>query len=342
MAEILISAVSKRFGDVQAVADLTLSVPDGSFTVLLGPTGAGKTTTLRLVAGLERPDAGRIAIGGHDVTAAPPASRDVAFVFQQYSLYPHLSVFENLAFPLRAPARRLPEADIRRNVERVAELLRIDGKLNERVTKLSGGQMQRVALGRALVRAPQAYLMDEPLSSLDAKLRADLRIELKRIQRDRGATILYVTHDQTEALTLATQIGVVDRGRLVQTGTPREIYEDPVSAYVASRLGSPPINLVPRRAFPGLPAPDGAALIGARTEHLQIRRAASGRSDGGAVGAVTRVEHLGEQDHLHVRIDGADLVALADPEAGLRAGETVQVGLLAPMFFDPEGQRVRA
>ena len=219
--------------------------------------GAGKTTTLRLVAGLERPDAGRISIAGHDGTSASPAQRDVAFVFQQYSLYPHLSVFDNLAFPLRSPARRSPEPRIRQRVNQVASLLRISDKLEERVTRLSGsGQMQRVAIGRALVRSPSIYLMDEPLSSLDAKLRTEFCIELKRIQTELGATILYVTHDQTEAMTLGTRVGVIENGRLVQVGTPRQVYEDPLNVYVAARLGSPSINLAPRSLFPDIAMPE--------------------------------------------------------------------------------------
>ncbi len=169
---------------MRAVHDLSLDIADGELMVLLGPTGAGKTTTLRTIAGLERPDAGRVTIGGRDVTAEPPAVRDVAFVFQQYSLYPHLTVYDNLAFPLRSPARRLPEEEVRRVVHRVAELLHIESKLQNRATRLSGGEMQRVAIGRALVRAPAIYLMDEPLSSLDAKLRAELRLELKRVQSE--------------------------------------------------------------------------------------------------------------------------------------------------------------
>src|SRR3954470_21025274 len=223
MAELVLETVSKSFGHARAVCDLSLRVGDGEFVVLLGPTGAGKTTTLRLAAGLEHADAGHVFIGGRDVTRAPVAERDLAFVFQQYSLYPHLSVFDNLAFPLRAPSRRTPPGQVEAKVREVARLLRIEDKLASRVTALSGGQMQRVAIGRALVRAPNAYLMDEPLSSLDAKLRAELRIELKRIQQDLGATVLYVTHDQTEALTLADRVGVMEHGRLVQIGSPRDI-----------------------------------------------------------------------------------------------------------------------
>ena len=335
MAEVLLSGVSKRFGDTEAVSGLDLRAGDGEFTVLLGPTGAGKTTTLRLVAGLEKPDAGRIHIGGRDVTASAPAPRDVSFVFQQYSLYPHLSVYDNLAFPLRAPARRLPEAQIRVRVEQVAELLRIGDKLANRATQLSGGQMQRVAIGRALVRRPNVYLMDEPLSSLDSKLRAELRVELKRIQRDTGATLLYVTHDQAEALTMATRIGVLDRGRLVQLGAPRDIYEDPVNTYVATRLGSPGINLVPRSLFPGVAAPAATVTIGVRTEHLRVQRDPAGS------GRVARIEHLGDQNHLHVTLADATVVVLADPDAPLAVGDAVALQLQSPLFFGADGNRLR-
>jgi multiple sugar transport system ATP-binding protein len=336
MAEVRIERVSKRFGDTEAVQDLSLTIGDREFVVLLGPTGAGKTTTLRLVAGLERPDVGRIWIGDRNVTVAAPALRDVAFVFQQYSLYPHLTVFDNLAFPLRSPARPMPRADIEPTVRRVAQLLQIEDKLYSRVTRLSGGQMQRVAIGRALVRSPSIYLMDEPLSSLDAKLRADLRFEIKRIQHELCATILYVTHDQTEAMTLANRIGVIDSGRLVQIGSPRDIYENPVNAYVASRLGSPGINLVHRKLFPDVPAPSAAEVIGVRTEHARIHKV----RDEDATGRVTWVEHLGDQDHLHIRIAEQDFVTLADPDAGLSPGDPVAIAFTAPLFFDAAGQRV--
>lgn len=335
MAEVRLQGVSKRFGATEAVAGLDLDAADGEFVVLLGPTGAGKTTTLRLVAGLEKPDAGRVYIGGRDVTDTTPAPRDVSFVFQQYSLYPHLSVFDNLAFPLRSPARRWPEPEIESRVREIARMLRIEDKLANRATQLSGGQMQRVAIGRALVRRPNVYLMDEPLSSLDAKLRAEMRVELKRIQRELGATILYVTHDQTEAMTMASRIGVLDRGRLVQLGSPREIYEDPVNTYVATRLGSPSINLVPRSLFPGVAAPAATVTIGVRTEHLRIRR-----SDAG-MGRVKRVEHLGDQNHLHVSLADTDVVVLTDPDEGLDVGDAVTLELSAPLFFGADGGRLR-
>jgi multiple sugar transport system ATP-binding protein len=275
-------------------------------------------------------------IGGRDVTRAPSAARDVAFVFQQYSLYPHMSVFDNLAFPLRSPIRAVPPAQIETKVHEVARLLRIDDKLASRVTALSGGQMQRVAIGRALVRSPNVYLMDEPLSSLDAKLRADLRIELKRIQQDFGTTVLFVTHDQTEAMTLANRVGVMRHGSLVQIGSPREIYVNPVNTYVATRLGSPGINLLPRQLIPDVPAPPKAETIGARTEHVRIRKA-----DRDGTGKVTRVEHLGDQDHLHIRLGDRDFVTLSDPDQGLAPGDEVAIGFVDPLFFDRDGARVR-
>ena len=216
MADVVLQGIEKKFGSVSAITNLNLEIKDGAFVILLGPTGAGKTTTLRLIAGLDRPDNGDIKINGHSVVKNTPAQRNVAMVFQQYSLYPHMTVKDNLAFPLRSPTLNFSEADIKSKVNEVAEVLQIKDKLKNRATALSGGEMQRVSIGRALVRNPSIYLMDEPLSSLDAKLRADLRLELKRIHAQVGSTLLYVTHDQTEAMTMATQVGVLDKGQLVQ------------------------------------------------------------------------------------------------------------------------------
>ncbi len=335
MAEVALRQVSKRFGEIEAVRELSLAIASGEFVVLLGPTGAGKTTTLRLIAGLERPDHGSVSIDGRDVTKEPPAARDIAFVFQQYSLYPHLTAYENLAFPLRAPGRRLSEAEIQKRVQDVAELLRISHKLGNRATRLSGGEMQRVAIGRALVRRPAIYLMDEPLSSLDAKLRAELRLELKRIQANLGATVLYVTHDQTEAMTMAARIGVIRDGRLVQLGTPREIYESPCDLYVATRLGSPRINILPAELIPEA-TPRGAATIGVRTEHLKVTKP----TGADLVGRVRRVEHLGDQNHVHIEYRGQALVTLADPHRPLSAGEDVGLSLVNPLYFDSAGRRI--
>jgi multiple sugar transport system ATP-binding protein len=337
MADVALHHVSKRFGPVEAVRDLSFVINHGEFVVLLGPSGAGKTTTLRLVTGLESPDAGSVLIGDRDVTRDPPGTRDIAFVFQQYSLYPHLSVYDNLAFPLRSPARRLPEAAIRKRIEQTAELLHIGGKLGNKATRLSGGEMQRVAIGRALVRDPSIYLMDEPLSSLDAKLRAELRLELKRIQVELGATILYVTHDQVEAMTMASRIGVIRDGELLQLGTPREIYENPNSRYVASRLGTPQINFFPANLVSGIALPPGTDVVGIRTEHLRIAD-----NGGGIVGRVHRIEHLGDQNHVHLECRSQMLIILADPHQPLQPGQEVALQLVAPLLFDAAGRRISA
>ena len=330
MAEVRLRGLTRRYGKTTAIEGVTMDIPDGAFVVLLGPTGAGKTTTLRLISGLERPDAGDISIAGRSVIDETPAQRNVAMVFQQYSLYPHMTVRENLAFPLKSPILRTPAEVIERRVREVAEVLRIPHKLDNKATALSGGEMQRVSIGRALVRDPNIFLMDEPLSSLDAKLRAELRVELKRIQADLGATLLYVTHDQIEAMTMATHVGVLDRGRLVQFGPPREIYENPVSLYVASRLGLPRINALPAGVFGN--APLGAATIGLRPEHI-----AQGE---GAPSKVTRVEHLGDQTRLHLALEGHEIVTLADVHTELAPGDTVAIAPKNPLWFDGQGARV--
>ncbi|WP_299045748.1 ABC transporter ATP-binding protein [uncultured Tateyamaria sp.] len=331
MAEVQLNGVSKSFKATKAVIDMDLTIPDGAFVVLLGPTGAGKTTTLRLIAGLEKPDAGDIRIGGVSVAGLTPAQRDVAMVFQQYSLYPHMSVRDNLAFPLRSLILKTPEDEIERKVKEVAGVLHIPHKLDNKATELSGGEMQRVSIGRALVRDPQVYLMDEPLSSLDAKLRADLRIELKRIHAELAATLLYVTHDQIEAMTMATHVGVLDQGRLVQFGTPRDIYENPCTAYVAARLGQPRINLLPVGIM-GEDAPPGAHQVGLRPENI--------RHGAGRDAQVVRVEHLGDQTRLHLKVADHDVITLTDPHTSLSAGETIQIAPENPVFFDAAGARI--
>jgi multiple sugar transport system ATP-binding protein len=337
MAEIRLAAIDKNFGQIVALANVTMTVEDGAFVVLLGPTGAGKTTTLRVVAGLDKADAGTIHIDGEDVTAWQPSERDVAMVFQQYSLYPHLSVRENLEFPLKSPLRKLPPAEIRRVVGEVAEMLHISHKLDNRATALSGGEMQRVSIGRALVRRPSIYLMDEPLSSLDAKLRAELRVELKRIQADLGATILYVTHDQIEAMTMATHIGVLRCGELVQFGSPREIYEEPDSIYVATRLGQPRINIVPVGVFGSIDFPAGTHSLGLRPENIGVGAAdARGKVDA----RVRRIEHLGDQTRMHLSVNGSDLVTLTESHTPIQPGETIAISPVAPIYFAADGRRI--
>lgn len=348
MAEVQLRDISKSFdasndaGEIHAVRDLDLRIEHGEFVVLLGPTGVGKTTTLRLTAGLETPDAGRVFIDGDDVTSHAPARRDVAFVFQQYSLYPHYTVFDNMAFPLRAPGRGLSAAAIRRRVAEVSEMLRIADKLERKVTQLSGGEMQRVSIGRALVRAPKLFLMDEPLSSLDAKLREDLRVELKRIQRDLGATILYVTHDPLEAMTLADRIGILHRGRLVQIGSPKSVYESPRNIRAARRLGSPPLNLVEAGAAGLQPRSARAKTIGVRPEEVRIDR---NRGDRGAAARVLNIEHLGGESIAQLQV-GDQLIHGFLP-AGmngmhLAAGDSVFFSAGKTVEFDQNGDAIDA
>lgn len=340
MADIALKGVSKSFNKVRALKNLDLEISDGEFVVLLGPTGAGKTTTLRLVAGLEHPEQGSITINNTDVTSYSPAQRDVSFVFQQYSLYPHLTVRENLAFPLKSPAHRLPKDAADQRVQSIAELVQISHKLDSRSTKLSGGEMQRVAIGRALVRDPAAYLMDEPLSSLDAKLRGDLRLELKRIQTELGATMLYVTHDQIEAMTMADRIGILTDGELIQMGPPREIYENPVNLHVASRLGQPAINLLPMGVLPAENTPDNAKTMGLRTEHITVSLNTTETSQ--TTATLDRVEQLGDQNRLHLSLDEHRLVTLIDgvPDNLLKPGLQVSLATKNPLYFDANGQRI--
>ncbi len=331
MAEIVLENVTKRFGDDVALDNVSLTIPDGSFVVLLGPTGAGKTTTLRMISGLDEPDSGNVFIDGHSILGQTPAQRNVAMVFQQYSLYPHLTVRQNLEFPLKSPLLQTPQAEIDEKVKAVSEVLQIAHKLDNKATALSGGEMQRVSIGRALVRSPNIYLMDEPLSSLDAKLRADLRIELKRIQANSGQTLLYVTHDQIEAMTMATHIGVLDNGKLVQFGSPREVYENPVSIYSASRLGQPRINILPADLFEG-DCPKHAKSIGLRPEQINQGK--------GEDAYVTRVEHLGDQTRLHLKFKEHDLITVTDAHTPLQYGEVVKIQPKEPFFFDEDGARI--
>jgi multiple sugar transport system ATP-binding protein len=293
MAHIVLKNIVKKFGRTVALNGLNLDIADGEFFVLLGETGAGKTTTLRLIAGLEKPDEGEIVIDGADVRGWGAAERDVALVLQQYSLYPRYTVRENLEFPLKSKIRRVEKDEIDRRVARAAKTLRIEHLLDRKTDRLSGGEMQRVSIGRAIVRKPRVFLMDEPLSNLDAKLREALRTELKNLQMTLGATFLFVTHDQIEAMSMGDKVGVLNHGRLVQTGTPQEIYNNPRDTFVASFVGSPPMNLVEGKLVGGraVVAPvnfelpyagatsgsgaDGRALIfGIRPEDIELESGA--------------------------------------------------------------------
>ena len=298
--EVRFEQTSKLFGDVEALRPLDLTVPDGQFLSLLGPSGCGKTTALRLLAGLELPTGGSVHIGERDVTKLEPRDRDVAMVFQSYALYPHMSVGQNIGYPLKL--RKVDKADRARQVGEVAELLGIDNLLERTPRQLSGGQRQRVALARAIVRRPVAFLMDEPLSNLDAQLRFHMRAEIKRLQRELAVTTLYVTHDQVEAMTMSDMIAVLKDGELQQVATPAELYEHPANLFVAHFCGSPPMNILEGEIAEGRVThahgslavdqggPPGPVKFGFRPEHASIAPAGG---EAGLAGTVYVVEPLG-------------------------------------------------
>ena len=332
MAKIELKNLSKTYNKkIKALHDINFTIEDGQFFVLLGPSGAGKTTTLRCIAGLEKIDNGSILFNDESVTEDQPASRDVCFVFQQYSLYPHYSVYENLAFPLRSPMRKLPEEEIKTKVESIASMLKISNKLNNKATQLSGGEMQRVAIGRALVREPNLYLMDEPLSSLDAKLRESLRVELKNIQTNLNSTILYVTHDQAEATTLADKIGVLKEGHLVQIGTPEEIYENPNSIYVSQRLGSPKINILPGKLF-GM---NDVPTFGIRPENITI-------GTGNYSAKIISIENLGSETVVALNFKDQEILVSIQGNYKSSINEIINFDMNNEkvLRFDQEGNRI--
>ena len=333
MAKVELKNLSKTYDKkILALEDINLTIEDGQFFVLLGPSGAGKTTTLRCIAGLEKIDSGSILFDNEPVTEDQPASRDVSFVFQQFSLYPHYTVYENLAFPLRSPMRKLPEDEIKTKIENISKMLKISNKLKNKATELSGGEMQRVAIGRALVRNPNIYLMDEPLSSLDAKLRESLRIELKNIQTNLNATILYVTHDQAEATTLADKIGVLKEGKIVQIGTPEEIYENPNSIYVSQRLGSPKINVLPGSLFN---INDDTPTIGIRPENILL-------GVGKYSGKIISIENLGSETVVALNFEGHEVLSSIQGNYKSSINEAINFDINTNKFlkFDKEGNRI--
>ncbi len=331
MAGVRLTGLVKQFdGPVAAVENLTLDIADGEFHVLVGPSGCGKTTVLRLIAGLEEPTAGSITIGDRDVTWLPPRDRDVAMVFQNYALYPHLNVWDNIAFGLRM--RRVPRATIARQVAAAADLLAIGDLLRRRPGQLSGGQRQRVALARAIVREPRVFLFDEPLSNLDAQVRAHTRAELVKLHRRLGTTMIYVTHDQVEAMTMAQRVSVLHAGRVLQVAPPLELYRRPATRFVASFIGSPAINQFPGRVvadgsgarFTGTltvavraPALAGAVLA-VRPEHLEL---VPEDAAGAAPATMVLVEPLGPESHVLVRFeDGVEATARVAAGAPWTAG----------------------
>ncbi len=356
MASVTLRGITKRFASgAPALQDLSLEVADGEFLVLLGPSGCGKTTALRCIAGLEEPTAGEIHIGTRDVTHLPPGDRDVAMVFQNYALYPHLSVRENIAFPLQM--RRTVPAEVVRRVRLAADRLGLSDLLDRHPGELSGGQRQRVALGRAIVRAPQVFLFDEPLSNLDARLRVEMRAELLTLHRELGATMIFVTHDQIEAMTMGQRIAVMSQAKLQQVGAPQELYDHPLNKFVAGFIGSPSMNFLPVELTgsgenvelrsdgltvalpPSCRAAVGATIgsrfiLGIRPEHLDV--VSSGGPEGTAQAKADVVEYLGNEELLHVIVAGVDIVAVVSAERNVRPGDivTLHVPLAKIHLFD--------
>jgi ABC-type sugar transport system ATPase subunit len=356
MARITLSHVDKRYPNgYVASRDLSLEVRDGEFLVLVGPSGSGKSTVLRMIAGLEKPTGGRITIGDRDVTFLPPQERDIAMVFQSYALYPHMTVRENMAFGLKL--RKQPAEAVARRVDDVADALGLGPMLDRKPAQLSGGQRQRVALGRAIVREPKAFLFDEPLSNLDAQLRVETRAELARLHRRLGATMVYVTHDQVEAMTLGTRVAVLKDGALQQVAPPMELYRNPENQFVAGFIGSPSMNFVrgtisrdsgrARFIAPGglslslpvgLPAQPGSVILGVRPHDIALGPA----DNGGPRGVISLVEPLGSEQIVYVTVPGGtDFVAAVGSESSPHVDDPVSLTIpeAAIHLFDAESGR---
>jgi ABC-type sugar transport system ATPase subunit len=336
VAGVAFAGVRKSFGEVQVLHDLDLEVPDGSLLTILGPSGSGKTTLLRIAAGLADPTEGSFRMDGKDLTEVPPAKRDVAMVFQGFALFPHMTVAENIGFGLTA--RRTPKDEVQTRVQQAAELTGCSELLDRKPSELSGGERQRVALARAVVRQPALFLLDEPLSNLDAPVRAGMRAELKRLQQRLGTTMLYVTHDQVEALTLGDLVAVLDRGEIQQVGTPDEVFRRPTNRLVASFVGSPGMNVVPARidrgaivAGPFRVRPRGLRELGNRAVELGVRPGAVeiGPRDRGKRAKVELIEVSGDESFVHVSAGDVRLVASVAsskrPEVGREVGVTIKV-----------------
>jgi multiple sugar transport system ATP-binding protein len=330
MSRIQINGITKQFGEVTALDGIELDIADGEFFCVLGPPGAGKTTLLRTIVGLERPEAGRVLIGGADVTDLVPSERNVSIVFQNLALYPDKTVYDNLAFPLRQGKEKVSRPEIDRRVKETAEVLQIAPLLKRRPAHLSGGERQRVAIGRCLVRAPRVYLLDEPLSALDALLRLQMRAELKYLQRELGRTLVYVTHDQVEAMSMADRICVLDSGRVQQVGLPDDVYNRPLNTFVATTVGMPPMNLV----SVGLESENGSLRL--RSEALSLSASLEARLEGVAA-------HKGEQLRVGVRPEDVKLGADApsnSPRCRVIAVEPLGGEVIVDLDFD--GKLIKA
>ncbi|HET7029513.1 MAG TPA: ABC transporter ATP-binding protein [Candidatus Limnocylindrales bacterium] len=352
MAEVELAGVEKRFDGVLVLASLDLVVADGEFVVLLGPSGCGKTTALRIIAGLETPSAGRVRIGGRDVTTFAPRERDVAMVFQSYALYPHLSIGDNIGYPLRI--RGVPPKERAAAVEAVAGSLEVGHLLKRKPRQLSGGQRQRIALARAIIRDPAAFLMDEPLSNLDAKLRISMRGEIRRLQQRLGATTVYVTHDQAEALTMADRVCVISDGLVQQYAPPQEVFDRPANRFVAGFVGNPPMNILPIALDPAARAivlAGGSVALGDRydacaaagVDHIGVRardlEIAAAGEPGTVPGSVYVVEPMGDEVYVEVLIGESRVTVRADRgwTAPLGAPVGVRVDPARACFFEPGG-----
>ena len=329
MGKITLRNVAKRFGDVAVIPSINLDIEDGEFVVFVGPSGCGKSTLLRLIAGLEDVSGGVIEIDGVNATELPPAKRGLAMVFQSYALYPHMSVRKNIAFPLKMAG--MEAADIARKVEGAAKVLNLTAYLDRRPGQLSGGQRQRVAIGRAIVREPKAFLFDEPLSNLDAALRVNMRLEISELHQTLKTTMVYVTHDQVEAMTMADKIVVLNAGKIEQVGSPLDLYHAPVNLFVAGFIGSPRMNLIEGDEA----ARHGVATIGIRPEHIDIA------GDGPWTGTVGLAEHLGSDTFLKVSVDGIGILNVrAAGEVGRRHGDRISLRPMADKIhrFSKDGR----
>jgi multiple sugar transport system ATP-binding protein len=347
MADVALRNVVKRFDDVDAVRNISLTIPDNEFVVLVGPSGCGKSTTLRMIAGLEEATAGDILIGGEVVNDVPPKDRDIAMVFQNYALYPHMTVFENMSFGLKL--RRVAKAEIRARVEQAAKILDITDLLGRRPRQLSGGQRQRVAMGRAIVRNPKVFLFDEPLSNLDAKLRVQMRTEIKRVHQKVKTTTIYVTHDQVEAMTLADRVVVMNGGRIEQIGRPQDLYHRPKSRFVAGFIGSPAMNFLPARlqsngdglllrlapelAFPVPPTHTARyqssagkdLILGLRPEHITEPRGEGREPRCEFAMTLDVIEPMGMETMVFFTVNGTEVCARVEPSAASAPGQPMRL-----------------